>query len=141
MTLLIWLYSHKWNAKWKAGSGEEKHTATIELEHKKILMGSATIFSLDVKAVQIGPAIVHLNFQSLFGPGVMIQYVLPLETNVQKLVHVFYTCRSWIAPYAKLVLLGESILVERDIRVWNNKTYVDKPVFIKEDKLVSQHRK
>ena len=104
-------------------------------------MGSVTIFSLDVKAVQIGPAFVHLNFQSLFGPGVMIQYVLPLEPNIQKLVHVFYTSRSWIAPYAKLVLLGESILVERDIRVWNNKTYVDKPVFIKEDNLVSKHRK
>ena len=39
------------------------------------------------------------------------------------------------------VLLGESILVERDIRVWNNKTYIDKPVILKEDKLISQHRK
>lgn len=31
--------------------------------------------------------------------------------------------------------------MERDIRVWNNKTYIDKPVILKEDKLISQHRK
>jgi hypothetical protein len=50
------------------------------------------------------------------GRGVMVQYVLPVEGMVQKLVHVFYTERAWPAPYAKFVLLGESIHLERDIR-------------------------
>ena len=49
-----------------------------------------------------GPALVHLNFKSLLGEGVMIQYVLPVEENVQKLVHMFYTSRTWIPPYAKV---------------------------------------
>jgi hypothetical protein len=39
--------------------------------------------------------------------------------------------RSVIPPYAKLILLGESILVERDIRVWNHKLYADKPVLVR----------
>ena len=69
------------------------------------------------------------------------QYVLPVERHVQKLVHVFYTARAWVPPYAKLVLTGESVLVERDIRVWNSKTYRDKPVYLREDKLIVQHRK
>ena len=60
---------------------------------------------------------------------------------MQKLVHVFYTARAWVPPYAKLVLTGESVLVERDIRVWNSKTYRDKPVYLREDKLIVQHRK
>ena len=30
------------------------------------------------------------------------RYVLPVEPNVQKLVHVFYTQPSFIAPYAKV---------------------------------------
>ena len=93
------------------------------------------------KSMSSGPALVHLNFTSLLGDGVMLQYVLPVEENVQKLVHIFYTSRTWIPPYAKIVLLGESVLVERDIRVWNSKTYRDKPVYIKEDKLIAQHRK
>ena len=45
----------------------------------------------------------------------MVQYVLPVEGLLQKLVHVFYTQRSWLPPYAKFVLLGESIHLERDI--------------------------
>ena len=83
-------------------------------------MGRFTIFSLGVDALQIGiisvivrgslflwspgPALVHLNFKSLLGQGVMLQYVLPVEENVQKLVHMFYTSRTWIPPYAKVSL-------------------------------------
>ena len=131
--------------------GEEPHTARIKLHHKKVFLGKWTVFSLGVDALQIGellsiidfltysnisgPALVHLNFQSMLGDGVMIQYVLPVEENVQKLVHIFYTSRSWIPPYAKVncglfsfillscfchdlqvVLLGESIQIERDIQ-------------------------
>ena len=33
---------------------------------------------------------------------VVSRYVLPVEPNVQKLVHVFYTQPSFIAPYAKV---------------------------------------
>lgn len=61
---------------------------------------------------QIGPALVHLHFESFMGKGVMIQYVLPLEPMLQKIVHVFYTQRTWLAPYAKMVLLGEPLVLQ-----------------------------
>ena len=32
----------------------------------------------------------------------MLQYVLPLEPNLQKLVHVFYTQPTFVLPYAKV---------------------------------------
>jgi cholesterol 7-dehydrogenase len=84
---------------------------------------------------------VHLHFQSFMGKGVMIQYVLPLGPMLQKVVHVFYTERSWLSPYAKLVLWGESILFERDVRVWNSKTYIDRPLAGREDALLLKHRR
>ena len=31
--------------------------------------------------------------------------------------------------------------MERDIRVWNSKTYIDKPIILKEDRLIKEHRK
>lgn len=71
----------------------------------------------------------------------MLQYVLPLGPLLQKMVHVFYTEPTWIAPYAKIVLFGESVMVERDIKVWNSKMYADKPILVKEDKLILQHRR
>merc|ERR1712228_875846 len=84
---------------------------------------------------------VHMNFSSILGRGVMLQYILPLEAGCQRLVHVFYTQRSWLPPYAKLVLWGEAIMVERDIRVWNSKTFNRNPVLVKEDSLIVQFRR
>ena len=92
---------------------------------------------------QIGPGIVHLHMElpELRCKGVFIQYVLPIEPLLQKVVHVFYTERRWPAPLAKFVLWGESILVERDITIWNNKTYAHKPMLAtKEDRLLKHHR-
>jgi len=30
--------------------------------------------------------------------------------------------------------------VERDIMVWNHKTYIDKPILVKEDRYIRRHR-
>ena len=94
---------HDWNIGWRVG--KEPHTSHVTLQHTKTLFGKLKIFTLNLDALQIGPALVHLNFNSLLGKGVMIQYVLPLEPMVQKLVHVFYTQRSWIPPYAKVNII------------------------------------
>ena len=91
----------------------------------------------------MGPAVVHLHIEiPEFGwKGVMIQYVLPIEPLLQKLVHVFYAEPRWPAPLTKFMLWGESILVERDITIWNNKMYASKPTLTtKEDRLLKQHR-
>ena len=45
----------------------------------------------------------------------MCRYVLPVEPNVQKLVHVFYTQPSFIAPYAKV----KKALHCHDVRYWS----------------------
>ena len=45
---------------------------------------------------------------SIMGAGVMVQYILPLEPMLQKVVHLFFTAPEWSPVYAKLVLWGES---------------------------------
>ena len=85
------LTSHVWDISWAAGEGAAAHTASISLHHKKLLLGRLTLFSLGVEAQQIGarlqghqcidttsslspgPALVHLNFSSCLGRGVMVQ--------------------------------------------------------------------
>lgn len=32
-------------------------------------------------------------------------------------------------------------MVERDIRSWNSKKYMDKPLLVKEDNLIQKHRR
>jgi hypothetical protein len=36
----------------------------------------------------------------------MFQYILPMEPMLQKVVHVFYTEKKWLEPFAKLSLIG-----------------------------------
>merc|ERR1712223_2272017 len=109
-------------------------------QHLKL--GKWSLFDLKVNAYHIGPSLVHMEFNSaLMGRGVMVQYVLPMEPMLQKVVHLFYTEPSWSSPYAKIVLWGESILLERDIMVWNSKKYAEKPLSGQEDALISRHRR
>ena len=91
---------HGWSIGWSVGS--ESHTAHVKLKHTKTLFGMFNIFSLNIDAIQTGPSLVNLNLSCMLGKGVMMQYILPLEHNVQKLVHVFYTQISWVPPYAKV---------------------------------------
>ena len=96
----MFLFRHSWDIQWRVGP--EAHTAELTLHHQKVLLDKLGLLSLTVEGLQIGPALVHLSFQSVAGRGVMLQYILPLEENVQKLVHIFYTTRAWIPPYAKV---------------------------------------
>lgn len=128
---------HEWGIDWRPLEGEgQSHRAVVELRHSMTVMGKLELFSLNIRGDQMGPSLVHLEMTSCMGRGVIVQYVLPMEPMIQKVVHLLYTERSWYAPYAKLVLWGESILFERDVRVWNSKTYVDKPIASAEDKLL-----
>ena len=49
------------------------------------------------------------------------RYVLPVEPNVQKLVHVFYTQPSFIAPYAKVGRYASYMMLMHDGRYNNNR--------------------
>ena len=44
-----------------------------------------SLYRVEVEGMQIGPALVQLNFKTSAGRGVMFQYILPIEPLVQKL--------------------------------------------------------
>ena len=119
---------------------------------------------------QIGPGLVHLRLDTSLGRCVLVQTVTPVEPLVQRVVHRMYTAKSLIAPYAKLVLWGEAIMVgwialtiptiqlnvvltflavvvvvllqfERDVMVWNHKTYISRPLLVAEDRTLVKHRR
>ena len=112
-------------------------------QNLKVFGGKFSLLRLEVSADQIGPSLVHLHFElpCMGWKGVMVQYVQPLEPMLQRVVHSFYTEARWNPVLAKLVLKGESILLERDIAVWNSKRYVRQPLFAtREDRLIKRHR-
>ncbi|XP_052821551.1 cholesterol 7-desaturase nvd [Octopus bimaculoides] len=135
---------HIWTATWEPYPPPDGHLASITLKHCLNLCGVPfKMLNLDVFARQIGPAIVYLEFQSIFGKGIYIQSVIPTEPMVQKVVHNIYVSKSVPTLFAKFLLLAEAIQFERDIMIWNNKQYQHKPVFVKskEDSLMMRHRR
>jgi len=47
------------------------------------------------------------------GPCILIQTVTPSEPMMQRVINRFYTAPSVIAPYAKLILWGEILMVRK----------------------------
>lgn len=141
----LWSFAcHVWGAKWEAQKAPNEHIGVLSLTHELRMFGKTiTPINLKVEANQIGPGIVYLYFDSFFGRGVYIQSLLPVEPLVQKLVHNVYL--DWKLPtlLAKFLMVSEAIQVERDIMIWNNKRYANKPMFVKsaEDSLLAKHRR
>ena len=51
-------------------------------------------------------------------------------------VHIKTKDRSIISH-----LQGMGIQIERDVHLWSNKTYLSKPLLLKEDRLIAAHRR
>lgn len=133
---------HDWKPQWEPDPEPNNHMASIYLTHVTRVFGYALPFTeLTLNIKQIGPAIVHLAFNSRFGSGVFVQGITPEGPLKQRLVHQLYASSSFPQVIANLLLLSEGCMLERDIMIWNNKRYIKNPVLVKEDKLISRHRR
>ncbi|XP_055371676.1 cholesterol 7-desaturase nvd [Condylostylus longicornis] len=129
---------HNWNAIWLPET-ETKHLSKIFLQHSMRLFGKIDICSMDVSGNQIGPAFVVLHINTAFGSIIITQVVTPIEPLTQKVVHRFYGSRL-SAPFMKFLIFAESVMFERDMNIWNHKTFVNSPCLVKEDRLIKSYR-
>ena len=93
------------------------------------------------KLFQVGPALVYLVFDCPFGKGAFVQSLLPVGPLEQIVTHEVWG--EWKLPsvVAKFMLQGEAMQVERDVMVWNNKRFNNKPVLTKDEGLILQFRR
>ena len=116
---------HTWDASYTPGEGETWHTSVLKLKHGMQLFGCAfPALDLNVTARQIGPGLVYLTWDSIFGSGVFTQSITPmgpLEQNLQHGIWASWTVPNWLA---KIYLVGEAMQVEviHSLRELNNKT-------------------
>ena len=131
---------HEWIGSWTALDGDEKHCGVLSIVQKAHLFGYHLSFlDFHVQAKQIGPGIVYMRWNSIFGKGVMTHEVTPVEPLLQRLSQTNYTALPKL--FAKTMLFAESVQLERDVMVWNYKTYLSKPLLVKEDIGIKKHRK
>lgn len=130
---------HVWSATWSASS--EPHISEIDVEHTMKLCGKFNLVTIKAKVNQIGPATVQLSFSTPFGQAMLFHNVTPVEPLLQKVTHALYCDPSMPVLYSKLILIGEAIMIERDMMIWNHKQFLTKPLLIKEDKYIPKMRR
>ncbi|XP_050444085.1 cholesterol 7-desaturase nvd isoform X2 [Adelges cooleyi] len=136
----IWNYvgHHEWKSSWKV-SQNEIHKTELEIEHTFELFNRFRVGEIIAKANQIGPGLVILNMKFSIGTISIIQVITPVEPLIQKIVQHVY-CPWQLSLFAPLVLKMETIMLERDIVIWNHKTYVEKPLCTKEELTLLSYR-
>ncbi|KAI5740321.1 hypothetical protein M8J76_002690 [Diaphorina citri] len=134
---------HVWEATWEPHTtAGETHIATMNLRHDLRIIDRVPLplIGMNVEAKQIGPGYVEMVMHTCIGRLAILQTVTPVEPMLQKVIHRIY-CPPHLFWYANIVLYGECIMIERDIMVWNHKTYIDKPLLVKEDRTLARHRR
>ncbi|XP_067008543.1 cholesterol 7-desaturase nvd [Anabrus simplex] len=132
---------HVWSATWAPHEEPDMaHAATMRLQHEVRLFNKLSLVSMNVRAEQIGPGYVEMYLDTSLGPLFIVQCVTPIEPLLQRVVHRIF-CPPLLSIYATFVLVGEAIMFERDIMVWNHKKYEDKPLLVREDRAIQRHRR
>eukprot|EP00118_Oscarella_pearsei_P028497 m.2291 g.2291 ORF g.2291 m.2291 type:complete len:461 (+) comp8548_c0_seq2:35-1417(+) len=136
---------HHWDAVWApCEDPSEKHCSLLRIKTIVECWGRVVPYiSIDFRAKQIGPGIVHMPFILPFGlgRGVIIQSLTPVEPMLQHVNQLVFTEKKVPTFIGKFILWVEFCQVERDLTVWNNKSYASKPLLVKEDHLITKHRR
>ncbi|XP_077987185.1 cholesterol 7-desaturase nvd-like [Glandiceps talaboti] len=132
---------HIWDGSW-AQDENHKHIGILSLTHRMTIFGiPITPVEMTVVAKQIGPGIVYLLFKNWIGTSALLHHITPVEPLLQKVTHTIDSAATVPTFLAKFYLYGEIVQFERDIMVWNNKRWVNKPMLVKEDNLIAKHRR
>jgi len=126
--------NHKWEGKWSAGEEHEKHVTHVIIKEHMTLFGYKIPFSgQEAHISQVGPALVYLKFDTIFGKMVMFETVTPIGPLYLQADHILFAERKIPQFFVKMAFIMLVNQFERDIPIWGNKTYVHNPLVVKED--------
>ncbi|XP_076750250.1 cholesterol 7-desaturase nvd [Xylocopa sonorina] len=134
------LSSNEENESKKQNEENLRHRAYMTLRHRLILFEKFEVLHLDVNVQQIGPGYVELMMHTSLGSMCIFQTVTPMEPLLQKVTHVMYS-PPVLGPYASMLFLGECLMFERDVAIWNRKKFEKQPLLVKEDKSIIAYRR
>lgn len=133
-----WL-DHDWKFTWTPNldSPALKHTAVVDMNLGLRVKhwGLVDALAVHVHVVQTGPALVFEQLTLPLGLGTVYfcSSVTPVSPKLLRYTHAMY-CSNWLPRIvAKTLLRGLQVQVNRDVPIWNNKTYRAKPPLTKED--------
>eukprot|EP01117_Protostelium_nocturnum_P019242 TRINITY_DN8296_c0_g1_i1.p1 TRINITY_DN8296_c0_g1~~TRINITY_DN8296_c0_g1_i1.p1 ORF type:complete len:437 (+),score=97.11 TRINITY_DN8296_c0_g1_i1:26-1336(+) len=134
-------FLYNWSAEWSVHP-ENPQCSRIDMKTWFTCFGyRIPLLWVNPRVVQNGPGLVFLDLKMPIGNMYSIETVTPLKPMLQRLTHVIY-CDWWIPRFvAKLAFYGLVNQLERDIPIWNAKTYQDKPSLAKTEGSILKFRR
>lgn len=136
---------HRWTASWEPSPDNSAFTVMGLTERVLVTKSehSLALAANDSDIRQVGPGIVILKLRNAFGEIVLLQSLTPHEPFHQRLETMMFSSPSWLNFHfiMKLILLGYSEQVERDVLIWNKKRYLQRPTLVKGDGPIGKFRR
>ncbi|XP_078670418.1 cholesterol 7-desaturase nvd-like [Branchiostoma floridae x Branchiostoma belcheri] len=134
--------THRWEADWQQLPSPDTQFGTMTVEMDVYLFGHRIPGSnIKAHALQNGPGVVYLYIDGPLMNLVLVSSITPVEPLLLHYTQSIYASRRTPTFVAKTVQWGEAVQLERDVTVWNNKSYPAKPVLVKEDAAIVRHRR
>eukprot|EP01061_Rhynchopus_euleeides_P041713 TRINITY_DN7294_c0_g1_i1.p1 TRINITY_DN7294_c0_g1~~TRINITY_DN7294_c0_g1_i1.p1 ORF type:complete len:406 (+),score=179.11 TRINITY_DN7294_c0_g1_i1:57-1274(+) len=131
---------HIWSATWdvdKEQPHRSKMTVVMDIGLGPFI---PSFMHVPVEAWQVGPGLVFLELQTIFGKILMSQNVTPVEQLRLRVEHYYYA--EWTVPRIVTKVIGWAATrqFERDVDIWEAKTFLPKPKLTKGDGPISRYR-
>jgi cholesterol 7-desaturase len=132
---------HRWTCTWEVNK-DKPHTSLIALTQGMNIFGAALPFS-DVQANirQIGPGIVILELDTVFGKLVTYETIIPTRCTSQIARHVTFAAPTVPRIVGKFIMWGLEEQFNRDVPIWETKKYIPKPLISKADGPILNYRR
>ncbi|XP_078589339.1 cholesterol 7-desaturase nvd-like [Branchiostoma floridae x Branchiostoma japonicum] len=135
-------FTHQWEADWQPFPAPDTQFGTMTVDMDMYLFGyRIPLPSVKARAIQNGPGVVYLYIDGPLMHVVLVSSITPVEPLLLRYTQSIYASRGTPTFLAKIVQWGEAVQLERDVTVWNNKSYPAKPVLVKEDAAIVRHRR
>lgn len=134
--------THLWNASWVPRNEPETHIADIKVVTRVNFRGWI-VPGTTVEAIilQVGLSNVFLRFPTPFGDIMVIENLLPIQSNTQRAHNIVFAEKYVPRGLAKMFLYSLTTQFEKDIPIWDNKRFLRKPMPVKEDGPILKFRR
>ena len=125
---------HSWSATWAPDEARPYRT-NITVNQSVCFKERYTLpgLSVSVDIHQHGPALVSLDYKTPFGRLVLFENVTPEKVTTLQVRHVLFCANTIPRPIAKFVLWATQAQFNRDVKIWETKRFVTKPLVSKAD--------
>eukprot|EP01080_Neovahlkampfia_damariscottae_P009433 gene9433-1639_t len=137
------ILKHHWSAEWHEMEKDKKHVSRIQVNQQASILGLLSIpFSNVVAHInQHGPGIVHYNFHTPIGKIELYETVTPIRPYYTRMDHIIFA--DWKIPrfISKIFLFNITFQVSKDMDIWSNKIFREKPMLCQGDGRIASFRK